>query len=210
MAGRTSGTRKSTSRTTSKTKAKAQETPEVVEALEEEVEAEETQEKKTQEKEAPKKAVAKPRKKADINRDELILCRSAVRNLVYISKRTSEKFEWADYGDVQYISMGELITMKSTQPRMLKEGWIIVDDEDAIEQLGLAKMYGNLFEIDDIDEFFELSDTEMKRILTNMPRGFKNTLATFAREKIQSGELDSNKKIKLLEDLLEVDLKIFE
>lgn len=209
MAGRNSGTRKTTSRTTSKAKAKTQETPEVVEALEA-VEAEETQEKETQEKEAPKKEVAKPRKKADINRDELILCRSAVKNLVYISKRTSEKFEWADYGDVQYISMGELITMKSTQPRMLKEGWIIVDDEDAIEQLGLAKMYGNLFEIDDIDEFFELSDSEMKRILTNMPRGFKNTLATFAREKIESGELDSNKKIKLLEELLEVDLKIFE
>lgn len=209
MAGRNSSTRKTTSRTTSKSKAKAQETPEVVEAMEE---VEESQAKEVaQEKEAtPKKEVAKPRKKADINRDELILCRSAVRNLVYISKRTSEKFEWSDFGDVQYISMGELITMKSTQPRMLKEGWIIVDDEEAIEQLGLAKMYGNLFEIDDIDEFFELSDSEMRRILTNMPRGFKNTLATFAREKVESGELDSNKKIKLLEELLEVDLKIFE
>ncbi len=154
--------------------------------------------------------VAKPKKRLEINRDDLIPCRATRQSLVYVSKRTSEKFEWSAYGDVQYITLGELITMKSTQPRMLKEGWLIVDDEEAIEQLGLAKMYGNLFEIDDIDEFFDLPESEIKRILMNMPRGFKNSIATFAREKIESGELDSNRKIKLLEDVLDVDLKIFE
>ena len=159
--------------------------------------------------EAPK-PVERAKKRLEINRDDLIMCRSAVNNLVYISKRTSEKFEWAEYGDVQYITLGELIAMKSTQPRMLKEGWLIVDDEEAIEQLGLAKLYGNMFEIDDIDEFFDLSEREMKRILTNMPRGFKKSLGNFARERVQSGQLDSNRKIKLLEELLDIDLKIFE
>lgn len=163
----------------------------------------------TVEVEAPK-PVERTKKRLEINRDDLIECRSAVTNLVYVSKRTSEKFEWKEFGDVQYITLGELIAMKSTQPRMLKEGWLIVDDEEAIEQLGLAKMYGNLFEITDIDEFFELDEREMKRILTNMPRGFKNSLGNFARERIQSGVIDSNRKIKLLEELLDVDLKIFE
>lgn len=154
--------------------------------------------------------VARPKQRVQINREDLIACRSAVPNLVYVSKRTSEKFEWAEYGDINYVTLGELITMKSTQPRMLKEGWLIVDDEEAIEQLGLAKMYGNLFEIDDIDEFFDLPDYEIKRILTNMPRGFKNSIASFARERVEQGTLDSNRKLKLLEDLLDVDLKIFE
>lgn len=153
--------------------------------------------------------VNKPKKRLEINRDELIPCRCSMSSLIYVSKRTSEKFEWSEYGDVQYITLGELITMKSTQPRFLKEGWLIVDDEEAIEQLGLSKFYGNLFEIDDIDEFFGLSESEIERILKNMPRGFKNTVAIFARERIESGELDSNRKIKLLEDLLDVDLKIF-
>ena len=192
-------TRKTTPRkTTATTKAKA--TP--VEPTEVEAQEEATVE-------APK-PIERTKKRLEINRDDLIECRSAVRNLVYVSKRTSEKFEWSDYGDVQYITLGELIAMKSTQPRMLKEGWLIVDDEEAIEQLGLAKMYGNLFEINDIDEFFGLSESEMKRILNNMPRGFKNSLGNFARERVQSGLLDSNRKIKLLEELLDVDLKIFE
>lgn len=189
-------TRKTTSRkTTTNTKSTPVETVEKVEVVKAEVVQEPT---------------AKPKKRLEINRDELIPCRSAVTNLVYISKRTSEKFEWAEYGDVQYITLGELIAMKSTQPRMLKEGWLIVDDEEAIEQLGLAKMYGNLFEIEDIDSFFELEEYEMKRILTNMPRGFKNSLGNFARERVESGELDSNRKIKILEELLDIDLKIFE
>lgn len=153
---------------------------------------------------------ARPRKRMEINREDLIVCRSATTNLIYISKRTSEKFEWAEFGDIQYITLGELISMKSTQPRFLKEGWLIVDDEEAIEQLGLAKMYGNIFEIDDIGEFLEKDPYEMERILKNMPRGFKNSIAQFAREQIESGELDSNRKIKLLEQLLDVDLKIFE
>ena len=71
-------------------------------------------------------------------------------------------------------------------------------------------MYGNLFEITDIDEFFDLDANEMERILTNMPRGFKKSLGNFARERIESGQLDSNRKIKLLEELLDIDLKIFE
>lgn len=153
---------------------------------------------------------ARPKKRVEINRDDLIICRTTQTNLVYISKRTSEKFEWADFGDVQYITLGELISMKSTQPRFLKEGWLIVDDEEAIEQLGLAKMYGNIFEIEDIAEFLENDEYEIERILTNMPRGFKNSIAQFAREKVESGELDSRGKIKLLERLLDVDLKIFE
>ena len=160
--------------------------------------------------ETVEQAPARARKRMDINRDDLILCRSARNNLIYISKRTSEKFEWAEFGDVQYITMGELISMKSTQPRMLKEGWLIVDDEEAIEQLGLAQMYGNIFEIEDMDDFFAQSEQETERILSNMPRGFKNSIATFARERIESGTLDSNRKIKLLEQLLDVDLKIFE
>ena len=190
-------TRKTT--TTRKTTSKTKESIEpVVEEQQEAVEVE-----------APKTST-RAKKRLEINRDELIECRSAVNNLVYVSKRTGEKFEWATFGDVNYISLGELITMKSTQPRMLKEGWLIVDDEEAIEQLGLAKMYGNLFEITDIDEFFDLDANEMERILTNMPRGFKKSLGNFARERIESGQLDSNRKIKLLEELLDIDLKIFE
>ncbi len=195
-------TRKATTRkTTATTKAKA--TP--VETTEVEVQEDKT----VTVVEAPQPET-RAKKRLEINRDDLIECRSAVNNLIYVSKRTSEKFEWKEFGDVQYITLGELIAMKSTQPRMLKEGWLIVDDEEAIEQLGLAKMYGNLFEIDDIDEFFKLDEREMKRILTNMPRGFKNSLGNFARERIQSGVIDSNRKIKLLEELLDVDLKIFE
>lgn len=187
--------------TGAKAKAKAKATPvEKVETVETAKAVETVEEKKP----------ARPKKRLEINRDDLIECRSATTNLVYISKRTSEKFEWADFGDVQYITLGELISMKSTQPRFLKEGWLIVDDEEAIEQLGLAKMYGNIFEIDDMASFLENDEYEIERILKNMPRGFKNSIAQFAREQVESGELDSNRKIKLLEQLLDVDLKIFE
>lgn len=194
-------TRKTTTRKTTATTAKAQEaTVETVEAVQEQPDVKET----------PVVEIAR-KKRVEIDRNDLVLVRSAVKgDLIYISKRSSDRFEFNEFGATDYITMGELITMKSTQPRFLKEAWLVIDDEDAIEFLGLTDLYETIFEIGDLEKFFSKSDTEMEKLLTNMPTGYKNTLATKAREMIESGELDSNKKIKLLEDKLDVDLKIFE
>ena len=159
--------------------------------------------------EAPvKKATARP-KKAQIDRDELIECISTRTNLMYISDKTKETFIWEEYNDSHYITMGELIAMKSSQARFLNEGWIIVNDEEAIEFLGLTKIYGAIFEVDNLDEFLDSDKDNIERILKNVPNGFKGTIAQRARERLEDETLDRN-KIKLLESLLDIDLKIFE
>lgn len=192
--------KKTTARKTT-TKAKTQE--EVVDAVE-------TTEAQPEVKEAPVIAPAR-KKRVEIDRNELIPVRSAIHgDLIYISKRSADRFEWNEFGAIEFVTMGELITMKSTQPRFLREAWLIVDDEDAIEFLGLTDLYETIFEIGDLDKFFNKSDRDMEALLDKMPKGYKQTLATKARELIENGELDSNRKIRLLEDKLDVDLKIFE
>lgn len=190
-------TRKTTARKTT-TKAKEVEKQEVEAVQEEEVEK------------TPAKTTARKRK-VEIDRNELVPVRSArYGNLVYISKRSADRFEWAEYGDVEYVSVGELITMKSTQPRFLRDAWVIIDDEEAVEFLGLSDMYEDLFEIGDLDEFLDKPYNEMEKLLDIMPKGYKDALANKARQLIEQEQLDSNRVIRLLEEKLEVDLKIFE
>lgn len=154
----------------------------------------------------PKRAI----KKARIDNNELIPVRSTQNSLIYISKRTGEQIEWSSFGEVQDISYGELNTMKSNQKRFFTEGWIIVEDEEAIEQLGLTKQYQDLLDINDMDEFFNMEIEDMEESLEKMPRGYKKSLAVEARKRIEEGGLDSRSVIKLLEEKLDVDLKIFE
>lgn len=155
---------------------------------------------------APQRA----RRVVNIDLNDYIPCRSTQTNLIYKSNRTGEKIVWSEFGDVQEITFGELKTMKATYGRFFSQGWLIVEDEEAINHLGLGRTYGNMLEVEDLDEFFGASEDEMERILQNVPQGFKKSLAVFARERIQDGRLDSNRKIKLLEELLQVELKMFE
>lgn len=155
---------------------------------------------------APKRAI----KKARIDNNEMIPVRSTQKNLLYVSKRTGERVEWSEFGEVQDISFGELNTMRSNQKRFYTEGWIIVEDDEAIEQLGLTKQYQNLLNINDIEDFFIMDIEDMEKALVNMQRGYKKSLAVEARQRIENGSLDSRNIIKLLEDQLDVDLKIFE
>lgn len=154
----------------------------------------------------PKRAI----KKARIDNNELVPVRSTQNSLIYISKRTGEQIEWSSFGEVQDVSFGELNTMKGNQKRFFTEGWIIVEDEEAIEQLGLTKQYQDLLDITDMDEFFDMEIEDMSNSLEKMPRGYKKSLAVEARKRIEEGGLDSRSVIKLLEEKLDVDLKIFE
>ena len=201
---------KKTTATTKKQTGTIEEVQETVENVEVEVEQKAQTPEPTPAPVAVQTKKVRQKRVLNIDHNDLIECLSTQSNLIYISKRTNEKFEWENLDDALSLTMGELIAMKSGQSRFLSEGWLIVNDSEAIEYLGLEKVYGNMFDIDDMDSFFKLDLDEMKRILSNIPRGFKGTIAYYAREKIQNGELDSRNKVALLEEMLDVDLKIFE
>lgn len=150
-------------------------------------------------------------KRIEIDHNELIACRNAVDgSLIYISDQTRQKYLWDAYGRVQYLPMGELMTMQGSQPRFLNDVWLIIDDEEAAQYLGLTKLYESLVELENLDSFFNLPIKQMEEILPKLPKGLKTTVATRARKLIEDKSLDSGNKIRLLEDMLNIELKMFE
>jgi hypothetical protein len=159
---------------------------------------------------APEIQPTKRAKRVEIDRNEMIECRSATNGkLIYVSNRTSEKYLWDDFNAVVFIDMGELLTMKSSQPAFFNDVLIVLDDEDAVEYLGLKKLYETVFKLDDLDAFFDQPINELAEILPKLPKGLQKTVSTRARKLVENGRLDSLSKIKLIEEKLGVDLQLF-
>lgn len=150
------------------------------------------------------------KKRKEIDRNELISCRSATDGLlIYISPRTKERYTWDDFGSVEDIEMGELITMKSSHPKFLTSVQLVIDDEEAAEYLGLNKIYEDMLKVDDLDELFDKKIDELATILPKLPEGLKKSVSNRARILVEADKLDSISKIKLIEQELGVDLQMF-
>jgi hypothetical protein len=153
---------------------------------------------------------AKPKtraKKKQIDLSELVPCRNITSGmLIYKSTKTGLEATWSEYGDEEYLEVSELLTMKTSQPKFLKEPWLLVDDEEVADYLGLTKMYANLIPVDELDYFFEKDAKEIAEILPLLPKGSRELVADKARKLIEANELDSTKVIRLLEQELKVDL----
>ena len=154
--------------------------------------------------EEPKRAKVK---KIDAN--ELITVRSVTKNgLTYISKKTGTEVKWSEYGAEEYMEFGELLTMKASKPRFLSDPFIVIDDEDVAERLGLTKMYSEMIDLQNINGFYSLSLEEMKEKIDKMPVGIKRLVSDRARELVETGVFYDIRKIKLLEKELKIELQL--
>ena len=155
------------------------------------------------------------KKKAKIPLDILVPVKSGVQGiLVYGSRKTvGYQIEWDSYGAVEYVELGELLSMRNTSRSFYKNNWIFFEDTDEYtaveiyEFLDVTQYYQNTIIGEDIETIFTKSLEDIRKIVSPLSKGVKDTIATKARLMIDSGEFDSINRIQLLEELLDVELK---
>lgn len=148
------------------------------------------------------------KKKVEIDRNEMIPCRNATQgSLIYVSSKTGATILWQEFGDIEYIDYGELLTMRASQPRFINEPWLIIEDEVVAENLSLDKLYAKIVPVDELEGFFSLPIEAIQEKLRILPNGSKNLVADKARELIVAGQLYDIRVIKVLEKELHVDLQ---
>lgn len=145
-----------------------------------------------------------------VSPDELVDVQSCTYgNMLYISKRTGNRVEWEDFGDIQTMTVGELQIMKGSQPLFFERKLIMIVGEnakDVIDYLQLNKYYADFGSIDEIDAIFEASPEEIKRIVANLPDKAIETIARRAYALIEDGTIDSQRVINALQDSLGYEL----
>lgn len=160
-----------------------------------------------------KEAKEKPIVPKNVDLHEYIPVKNGFQGtLVYISPRTGEVFVWDSFGDEQELELGELKNAKNSAKDFFINNWFMFDEDTSwvIDYLGMGAFYKFTRTINDIDKFFELSADEMSEEGKKMSKGLKKSISYRARDMISSGELDSVKVIKTLEEVLETELIVKE
>lgn len=143
----------------------------------------------------------------DIDVHEYVTVRNGFQGkLVYISKRTGERFVWSDFGDEQEMELIELKNAKNSSKKFFTNNWFMFDEEWIPKYLGVSQYYKYAIGIDDFDDLFDLSPDEIYDRISKLSIGQKRSVAYRARMLIADGGIDSNRVIKALEKALETDL----
>lgn len=163
----------------------------------------------------PKQTALKQESKKKIPLTYDIPCRSGVQGgLVYVSRKNGYEVYWDSYGAIEYLTFDELVAMRNGHVRFFKDNWIFFEDaedftaEEIYKSLGVDKYYTSILEIDDIDELLSLDPDSLMSKIKNVPNGVKDSIVTRAKQLMieDSDIMDSNKKVKVIEDTFNVEL----
>ena len=126
--------------------------------------------------------------------------------LVYRGRRSGERFIWDEFGAEQEMDLRELKDAKNANKKMFINNWFMFDDEWVIDYLGVRQYYKNAIRIEDFDNIFLKSPSEIKSIIGEMSEGQKRSAAYRARQLVNEGTIDSRKTISALEEALGIEL----
>lgn len=148
-----------------------------------------------------------PRK---ISPDEMIPCKSIVPwklNELSVDKRTV--YHWEYFGDIDYIKYSDLQSMRTKD--IIRKPLIIIEDPDICYswRRDLGDLYSRYAGIEYPEDFFELSDEDFQKILTDSPKILKEVIAITARVMINNENYPSLNKIILIDNILGTCLKEF-
>ena len=137
--------------------------------------------------------------------------------LIYRNQKNGEETRWSMCGEIQTMTMGDLRAMKANQISFFSNQWIIilgVDDSsectakpaDIYKALAITKYYENLVEPSNFIEVCNWSVDEIASKVSLLTDGAKINLVAALNEYINTGLLDSVKKVKAFEKALGCDL----
>ena len=139
-------------------------------------------------------------------RDEYVNVRSVYDGgVVFVSPKTKLEYYWAEKGDVEILSIEEILTMSSTSTRCLKEPWLIVEDERVIEGLGLGKVMDLVNKIEDIDTLVTMDLDDLEKLINGLTKDQRDNLRDEINKKIENNEIRDYVTVVTLKKILNLD-----
>lgn len=117
---------------------------------------------------------------------------------------------WDGQGDEHEISIEEAQYMFAESQEYLKN-WLLADDEEFVEVMGLKDLYELIFEIENIEKFYSQRMIQIEKKLDAMPNSIRQELLNRTAVEINDGSLNTPNVlaiIKLLRDKYNVELDV--
>lgn len=139
-------------------------------------------------------------------KDREVVVRSVFGTVVFKSPKTRISYKWTEIGDEEILTVDEILAMDSHSKRFLNTPWLIIEDEEVVEGLGLAQLYDVIKKIENTDELLEMYVGDIEALVSKAPHEYKKTLAGVIFEKVDSGEIRDIVLIREFERILGVTL----
>ncbi len=145
----------------------------------------------------------------DIGMDEEVPCMSITfGGLVYTSPITGATYKWHKIGDVEYLSVKELISMNNSKPVFLNRPWIILQDIRAVNKFRLMSKYEEVAKVNQLKKLFATGDTKLieATIESALKSGMREVVISKVRTMYNNGVLNNTHIIRLLEEKLRFEI----
>lgn len=145
----------------------------------------------------------------DIGMDEEVPCMSITfGGLVYTSPITGATYKWHKIGDVEYLSVKELISMNNSKPVFLNRPWIILQDIRAVNKFRLMSKYEEVAKVNQLKKLFATGDIKLieATIESALKSGMREVVISKVRTMYNNGVLNNTHIIRLLEDKLRFEI----
>lgn len=145
----------------------------------------------------------------DIGMDEEVPCMSITfGGLVYTSPITGATYKWHKIGDVEYLTMKELVSMNNSKPVFLNRPWIILQDIRAINRFRLMSKYEEVAKVNQLKKLFSSGNTQQitDAIDSALKSGMREVVISKVRTMYNNGTLNNTHIIRLLEEKLRFEI----
>ena len=138
-------------------------------------------------------------------RDEMVEVRNVYNGkVVYNSPKTKINYSWLEKGDIEVMSIEEILTMH-TKRKYLEEPWLAIDDERVIERLGLEKAVNIIEKIEDTESLVEMDIQELEKLIDDLNRNQRINLRDEVVIKIKANEIRDYATVVALKELLDIE-----
>ena len=177
------------------------------------------QQQQPQSKSVEKKKIVNKRTSGKLNKstlrrergDEDVLVRSVAGCVCFKSPKTGVTYNFLEKGDEEWLTVDEVLQMETANRKFLHTPWLVVEDDEVNEVLGLKEMSETVSELtDNLDEILEEYDIkDIEDLVSRVPEDYKKTLAGVVLEKINNKELRDGIVISELGRMLDVDFALY-
>ena len=144
--------------------------------------------------------------KAMLNKikDEMVDVRSVMDGkVIYVSPKTHIKYKWLEKGDIEQLTIEEILAMDSKK-MFLRTPLLVVEDERVVEALGLKEINKLVDKVEDIDQLVEMDLDEKKKTINELPFDYKRNLRDEISKKIENSEIRDYVVVQTLKRILEI------
>lgn len=158
----------------------------------------------------PVKAEEPAPKKRVFHGDDVILCRSITPGRLCLEgAATNMVYRWMNYGAEAEVEYKDLANAVRSHHKIIFNPSIIVEDDDFVNEfIELKKFYTEKFTLKELTDILDMNENKMADAISILPSGARDQFINIVSTKVSNGELDSVKKIKALERILNVDFSL--